>query len=165
MTTLYELTANHRQLQELVERDDNELAEAIADTFEAIEGEFNDKAVSLIAVVNNLSSDTTAIDNEVKRLEERKKVIKNKQDQMREYLRMNMEAAGITNIKCPLFSITLAKGRDIVQIDDEKLIPAEYLNIKTTYSPMKADILKALKSGEEIPGASITKSSTSLRIK
>ncbi len=165
MTALYELTENHRQLQALADNDEGDLTEALADTFEAIEGEFNDKALSLISVVQNLDSDTYAIDIEIKRLQARKKSISNRQDSMREYLRTNMAASGITNIKCPLFSITLAKGRDIVQIDNEKIIPADYLDIKTSISPMKVDILKALKSGEDIPGVSLRISKTSLRIK
>lgn len=160
---LYELTEQHNQLREIEESDD--MAQAIADTFEALEGEFNEKAVSLISVVNDMGSDVAAIDTEIKRLQDRKKVISNRQDSLREYLRTNMEASGITKISCPIFTITLAGGRDIVLVTKEDDIPTDYLNIKTSVSPMKAEILKALKTGEVIPGVELGKSKPSLRIK
>jgi len=162
MTQLYKLTAQHKEL-ELLADSDNELD--LADTFEALEGEFNDKAISLINVVKNKDGDLLAIDDAIKRLQDRKKSIVSNQDSMKEYLRNNMEASGITKIECPLFSITLAKGRQVVTVLDQDKIPADYLNIKTSVAPIKADILKALKAGEEIPGCELSTSKTSLRIK
>jgi chaperonin cofactor prefoldin len=164
MTTLHEITDKHRDLIALADQDED-MAQAVADTMESIEGEFEDKALSLITVVNNMDADAEAIKNEISRLSARMKSIENKQNHMREYLRVNMEASGINKIQCPLFTITLAKGRDIVSIDDEDKIPADYLNIKTIMTPMKKEILSALKEGEDVPGASITKSKSSLRIK
>lgn len=162
---LYELTAQHKELALLADSDNGELAECLSDTFEALEGEFNNKAISLISVTRNMESDCEAIDVEIKRLQERKKIINNNQQRMRDYLRVNMEASGISKIECPLFSITLGKGRDMVDIINESDIPADYLNVKTTFSPMKADILKALKDGKEVKGCAITKSKSVLRIK
>ncbi len=163
MTTLYKLTEQHRELQELVESDEMSL-EDLRDTFEGIEGEFNSKAVSLVHVANNLKSDTDAIDTEIKRLQERKKIKKNREESVREYLRSNMEASDITKIECPLFSITLAKGRDVVVIDDESAIPSEYRLEYITVKLDKRDLLKDLKSGD-ITGCHLEKSKTSLRIK
>ena len=42
-----------------------------------------------------------------------------------------------------------------VRIDDEKLIPKEYIIIKSTLTPDKITIKEKLKSGEEISGASL----------
>ncbi|MCP4259369.1 MAG: siphovirus Gp157 family protein [Planctomycetes bacterium] len=165
MTTLYELTAQHQKLQTLTDGNPDEMRELLADTFEAIEGEYNDKAVALITVSNNLDSDIIAIDTEIKRLQDRRKITANKRTHLRDYLRDNMEAAGISNIKCPLFSITLAKGRDTVGITDAKAIPADYIAVKVSKSPDKTLLLARLKEGESIPGAVLGKSRPSLRIK
>lgn len=164
MTALHQITDKHRELMELAETNED-MAQAVADTMESIEGEFEDKALSLMAVVDNIGESLPAIDLEIARLTARKKIIQNKQESMKNYLRMNMEASNITKITCPLFTITLAKGRDIVQIDDVDKIPADYLNIKTSYTPMKKEILAALKDGEEIEGVTLTKSANSIRIK
>jgi hypothetical protein len=164
MVSLYKLTDQQRELKEMAGNSDLP-AEAFADTFEALEGQFNDKAVSVIHVVKNMDSDVDALDAEIKRLTDRKKVIKNKQESIREYLRSNMEANEITKIDCPLFSITLAKGRDVAVIFDESLLPDDYVEVSVIEKPNKAAILKALKADEQIPGARIEKSKTSLRIK
>ncbi len=164
MVSLYKLTEQQRELKEVAGNSDLP-AEAFADTFNALEGQFNDKAESVMHVVTNMDSDVEALDAEIKRLTERKKVIKNKQDSIREYLRTNMEANEITKIECPLFSITLAKGRDVCVIDDEEKIPDEFMDVKVVTKPDKAEILRQLKAGNEVEGAHIEKSNTSLRIK
>lgn len=161
---LYELTEQHKELAKLAETDED-MAEAVENTMEALEGDFNDKAVSLITVVNNINTDVVSIDDEIKRLSDRKKVMVSRQNSMREYLRVNMEESGISKIQCSLFTITLAKGRDIVQIQDEEKIPTDYLNIKTSVTPMKREILADLKTGIDIPGTILVKSKSSLRIK
>ena len=125
-------------------------------------GVFNVKAVNVVYVINNMDSDVSEIDEEIKRLQDRKKVIKNGEDRLRDYLKFNMEASGISKITCPLFTITLARGRDVVVIDDESLIPPEH--IVTTTRPDKSGLLKALKEGP-VEGAHIEKSQPSLRIK
>ena len=168
MTTLYEITDNHMSLMRMVESEELTL-EQVADTMEMIEGEFSDKAVSLVAVKQNIQVAVDSIGNEIKRLQAIKKTIENKQASMIEYLRSNMEASGITKIehidKSPFFTITLAKGRDIVSINDESKIPTDYLDIKTTMTPMKREILADLKQGKEISGVTLVKSKTSVRIK
>jgi hypothetical protein len=163
MVALYELTKQQLELKALA--NDSDSPEGFADTFEALEGQFNEKAVSVIHVVKNMDSDVEALDAEIKRLTARKKSINNKQDSIREYLRSNMEANEITKIECPLFSITLAKGRDIAVIDDEDKLPDELIGITVVQKPDKAAILKALKAGDDVSGAHIEKSKTSLRIK
>ena len=161
---LYEITAKHRELA-LLGEENEDMAQAVADTMEMVEGEFEDKAISLINVMKNLGAGIPSIDAEIARLIARKKTIENNQAHMTKYLQTNMEASGISKIECPLFTITLAKGRDIVQVDDADKIPAEYMNYKTSASPMKKEILAALKEGEKIDGASLVKSSNSIRIK
>lgn len=161
---LYEISQDMKELALLAEADNLDV-QMIEDTMSGIEAEFNDKAINIVYVVNNFNSDITALDTEINRLNALKKTVKNQQESLRDYLRLNMEATGISKIECPLFKITLAKGRDIVQIDNEEKIPDNYLNVITTIKPMKKEILAALKKGEVISGASMVKSQQSLRIK
>ena len=164
MCKLHEISTQHRELSSLVEQEELTLDD-VRDTFEALEGEISAKAVSLVAVVDNINSDVKAVDDEIKRLQARKKTMTNKQDSLRGYLKVNMQSAGITSIKCPLFSITLAKGRDVVVVDDADILPDDLVEVKVTIAPKKTDILKRLKAGEVIEGARIEKSEESLRIK
>jgi len=164
---LRNITGQYLELCNLASDPESELTqESITDTLEAIEGAFNDKAVAVTHVISEMSLDVEKIAFEIERLQKRKKVIQNRNDNIRDYLKHNMIALGITNIKCPLFSITLAKGRDIVSVYDEEAIDPEYLTVKTSITPDKRAIMKALKDDpDSVEGAALSKSEPSLRIK
>lgn len=165
MRKLYEISEQYSELSALADSDDENMKEAVATTLECIEGDFNDKAQALVTVVHNMDSDVESIDAEIKRLQARKTAIKNRQDSMRDYLRENMERTGIKKISCPLFTINCVAGREIAVINDESNIPDEYMTVKTEIRPDKAAITKALKDGVEIPGVSLDRAKSSIRIK
>lgn len=164
-TPLYEITGQFKELQTLAETADEDLAVAIRDTMGAIEGEFNDKALAVSRLILNLDSDVGALDAEIDRLQERKRMIQNRQKQIREYLRENMDAAGIKKISCPLFTITLVQGREVAVIEDDSLLPDDLVRVKTEVSPDKNAIAARLKAGEEVPGARLERGQSSVRIK
>lgn len=161
MTKLYELTGKYLALSQLAD-DPDMPPEALADSLEGLEGEIEVKAQALLQVVAGMEGDTGAIDAEIKRLQDRKRVIQNRADSLREYLRRNMIAAGISNISCPLFQISLVAGRPVVVVEDETKIPDQY--VKLVRQPNKADILKALKASEDVPGCVLGESKQALRI-
>lgn len=158
---LYELVGQFHQLRELEGME----PEAIADTLESLEGEFEEKAKAIVAVRSGMEADVAAIDSEIARLTAMKKAVQNREASLRNYLKTNMQAAGITNIKCPLFSITLAQGREVLKIDDESAIPDDYMKVTTTIAPDKKRILDEIKGGKSVAGCSAVRSEKSLRIK
>ncbi|PRW68811.1 hypothetical protein C7A09_11075 [Pseudomonas fluorescens] len=165
MTTLYTIAEQFKELAILAETADEDLAVALRDTMEGIEGEFQEKGKAIAMITLNIDGDLEAIQSQIDRLTERKRIINNRKESLKEYLRSNMDAAGITKITHPLFTITCGKGKPIVVIDDEKAIPDDFVNIKVTSAPDKAAIAKALKDGQEVPGAhsEIGKSSISIK--
>ena len=164
MTTLYDLTGQYLALAELAD-DPNMPEDALTDTLEGLEGEIEIKAQALLQVVSGMEGDTTAIDQEIKRLSARKQVIKNRADRLRRYLFDNMTATGINKISCPLFQITLSKPRPMVVVENEDLIPDQYVKTAVHKRPIKADILAALKKGEAVPGCALGESKRALLIK
>jgi len=164
---LHEIAIQHKELESLAEKGEFTLDE-LKDTFEMIEGDFKDKAVSLVAVKENMQTSIDALSNEIKRLQGIKNVIENKQDTMIDYLRYNMKESGITKIEHlekPFFTITLRKAPKIVSVDDLDAVPTKYKKAKTTISPDKQAIAKALKSGEEVQGCSLVDGKQSVIIK
>ena len=164
MTSLRELSTELMEVQALA-LDPEIPPEALQDTLDAMEGMFNEKALRVVHVITNSGSDVDAIDVEIKRLQDRKKIISNAQSRLKDYLQFNMEATGTTKISGPLFTITLAKGREVAIVDDQDELPEDYTITKTTVSPVKAIILKALKEGVEVPGAHIERNPPTVRIK
>lgn len=165
MTKLYEITGQFRELAALAEGADEDLLIAVRDTIDAIEAEFNDKAVAVSHIVLNFDADIAALDLEIDRLTERRRLITNRQKQIKDYLRENMEATGISKISCPLFTITCAKGRESVVVDNEDGIPDDLMSVKTEVRPDKIAIAARLKAGEEIPGCRLERGQSSIRIK
>jgi hypothetical protein len=163
---LYEISEQYRGIQELIESDDSgHMAEAIADTMQMIAGDFHDKAQAIVSLTLNIDAEISAIEREIERLQEKKKIRQNTIESVRDYLRHNMQATGISKIECPLFAITLSKPAKQVEITDEAALPDEYVRVKTTVSPDKVALAKALKDGIEVPGAILIDGASRLTIK
>lgn len=145
MTQLYAMTAQMVELAAMLETDDEELKQAIQDTMAGINGEFEIKADNIVMLRRNIEGDILAIDSEIDRLSELKRIKNNSINQLGEYLRKNMEAADIKSIKRPLFTITLAKGSESVVVDKEDEIPDDFTVVKTSIAPDKKAIATRLK--------------------
>ena len=139
--------------------------EQIKDTLEGLKGTFELKAESVGKFMRNLDSDIGAVDVEIKRLQARKKAMQNRKNSIREYLRLNMTQTGIKKISCPLFTITLAKGVPMAFVTDEESLPARYKEVVNTVKVNRLLLMQDLKKGEQIPGAELGTSATSVRIK
>lgn len=145
MTELYALTGQMAELAALADTDDEGLRQAIQDTMDGIKGEFEVKADSIVMLRRNIEGDIDAIDKEVDRLNELKRIKENTVGQLSDYLRRNMEAADIKSIKRPLFTITLALSPEKVIVDDEKAVPDEFVSLKSVITPDKKNIAVRLK--------------------
>ena len=156
---LYELT---EQLSGLAELGEDIPPEALRDTLDALQGEFDAKAVSICHVLANASGSVTAIDSEIKRLQARKKAIVGAQDSLKDYLRHNMLASGITKIESPLFNVTLLKPQQIVVVDDIDALPEEATVTKVTAS--KTQIKGIIMEKGECPGAHMEEGKAGIRI-
>lgn len=155
---LYEISDQFRQLEELDDLPD----EAIADTLEALTGEFEEKSIAVASQFKNLGSDADQLDAAIKELQARKRTIVNRQNSLKEYLRMNMERTGIKKVQHALFNITLTKPRQVVHIIDDTKLPEDYTKVVT--SPDKTLILKALKDGFAVEGAELGEGQAGIRI-
>lgn len=137
----------------------------LTECLDSIQDSFDDKANNIVKLVSSLSVDVDGIDKELKRLQAMKKSITNNQDRLKEYLRSNMEATGINKIKHSLFSITLGKPTVIAEIVDIDFLPDNFVSTDVVMKADKKAILKALKDGEDIPGAVLSTGKSRLLIK
>ena len=145
MTQLYALSGQLAELQALLDTDDESLKEALQNAMNEIQGEFEIKADSIVKLRRNIESDVDAIDKEVERLNELKRIKKNSISAISDYLRRNMEAANLKTIKRPLFTITLALAPERAIIDNLDEIPDELVVVSSAVDPDKKAILARLK--------------------
>ena len=81
MTQLYALTGKLAELQGMADTDDEGLKEALQHAMDEIQGEFEVKADNIVMLRRNIESDVTAIDTEIERLTELKRIKSNSVDQ------------------------------------------------------------------------------------
>ena len=139
--------------------------EELTDCLDSIEDAIDEKASNIVKLVSSLDVDVVGIDKEIKRLQGMKKAITNNQDRLKEYLRYNMELTGINKIKHSLFSITLGKPTVTADVIDIDFLPDNYVNTEVVVKADKKAILKALKNGDDIPGAVLSTGKARLLIK
>lgn len=154
--SLYHMTEQYRVA--LAELSDAELPEeVVADTLEALEGELIQKGQAVAAFALNLSAEIESIKAVEKRISDRRKTLEKREASLREYLRTNMEKAGILEIKAidGSFSAKLQKGRPSVVVDDEALLPNDSEYVRWKKEPNKTAIAAAIQAGCDVPGAHI----------
>jgi DNA polymerase/3'-5' exonuclease PolX len=149
MTQLYALTGKLAELQAMADTDDAGLKEALQHAMDEIQGDFDVKADNIVMLRRNIETDVLAIDSEIERLTELKRIKKNSVGQITDYLRRNMEAANIKSIKRPLFTITLAAAPEKVIVDQLDALPDDLMDLKVVQNPDKKAIAVHLKQIRE----------------
>lgn len=160
MPTMYEIAEQFRALSAM-DGSDEELAQAIADTWESVELAFEDKAENYAKIITQVKAEADNIAAEVKRLTERQKGLKNKAQRMTETLYDAMNAAGKRKFKTTLFTFGIQNNPPSVVVDDEKAVPDEFKRHEVTLD--KTALKEALKAGE-VAGAHLEQGE-SLRIR
>lgn len=155
------MTEDIKKLHDMEDLD----ADTLADTLDGMLVEFEEKGVAIMALSANWQADINAVSSEIERLSNIKKAMTSKTDKLKDYLRFNMEASGVTKISSELFTASLRKPSDIVEIVDIDILPDEFVSVKTTVQADKIAIKKALKEGVEVSGAKLSKGKSSLLIK
>lgn len=159
MPKLYEITSDYLAMQ-----NEDLDPEQLSDCLESIEGAIQEKGANIVSLIQNWQSDADAVSNEIKRLQDMKKSIVNRQDKLKEYLRYNMVESGITKIDHPLFNISIRKAAQKVEVIDLNSIPDEFIKVDVTEKPDLNAIKKALKDGE-VSGVKLVDGTPSLTIK
>ena len=165
MSKIYEITNDYLQIMAMLEDSDLD-PQALADTMEGIEGEFEIKAENYAKVMKNLEGDILAIKTEIDRLTAKKKALENNIKNMKSTLQTAMETTGKTKFKTELFSFNIQKSAPAVVIDLEDMskLPSQFIKQRDIEAD-KTAIKEALKRGENLDGIAHFEQSESLRIK
>jgi hypothetical protein len=160
MANLYEISTQYlATAQQLAELDID--GQTLADTLEAEAWPVEEKVRAVSAVILNLQAEADMVKGTADRIAKRAKALQSRADALHDYLLINMQRTGITEIKAldGTFKAKLYRERDAsVVIDSENLIPADYMReIPARCEPDKVLIKKAINDGYEVPGAHIVK--------
>lgn len=146
---LYELTEIYENIENL--DDDVNVASALA----TVDGELEDKLESIAKMIKNLNATAAAYEEEEKRLKAQKIAVKNRVDDIKRYVKENLEAIGKDKVEAGIFKWSLQFGPGRVEITDETRIPKEFF--VTEVKPLKTEIKEAIENGEITEGAKIVR--------
>ena len=164
MSSLYEVTGNILVLQELLENP-MEDEDVLADTLEAVQGEYETKLEAYCKVIKNLEADMEAFKAEAKRLTDKRKVLENNVDRLKKAMFDSMKVTGTDKVKGSIFTVAIQKngGKLPVIVDvDTAYLPKEL--VKVVETPDLEAIGKMLEQGESML-AHFGERGESLRIK
>lgn len=161
MPSLFDLSTDYQQLYDLIAEQEDE--QILRDTLASINDAIEDKADGYVAVIKTLEGDNKAIDEEIKRLRQRKTSNQNGVKRLKESLQEVMEQTGKEKFKTALNSYSIANNPPSLDITDESLIPKQYY-IEQQPKLDKKELLKVVKDGLEIKGVEL-KQSRSLRVR
>lgn len=150
--SLYEVTTTYRRLIEAIENEEIP-AEAIADTLEAVNGEWGERADAVLSSIKNYRAECEAIRAEEKALAERRKRKERVVERLTEYLSNNMLAVGVATFENARHSVRFRTSSAVVVEDMDALIryaerDPEAVKVKTEIVANKDYIKEALKSGD-----------------
>ena len=158
MTNLYSLTADAQsrlyQLSQLMEEGEIEKS-VLADTIESIQGEVQDKQLTVAAHIKNLESDIDALTAHVNTITARIARKTKEVDALYAYLTDSMKRLQISRIDHSQFTLSFRQLPPKVVIEDVESIPREYLReVPARFEPDKAKLKLVLKNGK-VPGAKL----------
>ncbi len=160
--TLYELTGQMLQLQQMI--DEGEDLDAIRDTMEGLDFEIEAKADGYAKIIRNITGDITALSEEIDRLTKKKQALENRVKTLKENLESSMIRIGKEKFKTQLFSFNIQANPARLVIDKPEQVPEKYL-IPQDPKLDNAAIKEMLKnSNKDIPWAHLEQG-RSLRIR
>lgn len=154
---LYEINQYYAEALAYFSDTENDLPlDTALDTLDAIEGEFEQKVISVIAYAKQLEAEANAIKVAMESMEKRRKIIEKRAEHLRDYAKHCMESMGKSKVSCPWFSLAIQKNPPSVDVYDETALPFEYVIEVVTNKVDKAAIKAALSAGVVVSGAKLS---------
>jgi hypothetical protein len=151
---IFNIQKEYLDLLQLLEDSEGEMTPEIEQALTINRQDLETKAIGYSSVIRKLESETSVIKNEIDRLQAIRKAKEAHTEKLKSTLENAMVLYGISKIESPLNVLSLRKS-EAIEITDEGAIPKEYIKEKITTAPDKVAIKQAIKSGEEVKGATL----------
>jgi septal ring factor EnvC (AmiA/AmiB activator) len=167
MSTLSELVAERRNLEDAAAENFGVIEESLEEVWEQNEAAIEDKIESWGHHLREREADLAVLDAEIKRLQERKRVRQGEYDRRRDFLASQMDLLGILKVDRPLLTVALQDNPPSVRlgVSVENLPPHFQRIVPQKLVEDKKAILAAHKKGEALPEGVFVEQGRSLRIR
>ena len=159
--SLFGITTEIESIMGNVMENHGEIVELDEEKLKQLEESLKGKADGVVSWVKYQEA---LIDLAKNRIAELKEFIDRKNaslERFDKYVSLCMDKIGTSKFQGDLSAITKRKPSMVVEIEDETLLPLEFIKVPQPQPVIqKAEITKELKSGKEIPGARLVESKT-----
>ncbi|MCF0118802.1 MAG: siphovirus Gp157 family protein [Limosilactobacillus mucosae] len=133
--------------------------QSYTDTIDSLQLELADKLDAIAWLINDTEKDLAIYNHELEKMADIKKErdkAKARVDRLQEYIGYIVANSGSAKVRTDKHVYTKRKSEK-VEFSDQALIPDQYYKEKVTVKrePSKTDIKKAIKAGQDVPGAYI----------
>lgn len=126
----------------------------IEDSMMVINQSLEEKIKNIAAYIKNLEAEAEAMKQYENNMNKKRKAVENKIQSIKNYIKVNMIACGITKIDSPEFNILIKRCKPSPLITDESKIPKEFYEVKYEEVLNKNKLMDALEY-EQIEGVEI----------
>lgn len=163
-TSLFDIDEQIFRLISLEESDiiDGETGEVLIDVeaeLDKLSMQRDEKIVHIGRYIDGLNRESELIKEKAKQLTTRAKSKDSKIERLKAYVKDSMLKFGTKKIEDETVSIRLNSVK-VVQINNEALIPEEYLTKKIEIQPNKRKILAELRNGKQVAGVQLAESNS-----
>lgn len=149
MSALWEIDEQIANIMDmLVDEETGEINEEAMKQLEQLEIDREIKLENCGIAIKNLMAEVEAIQDEIKALKRRAETKAHKIERLAEYVKKSLKGETFETSKV----VYGYRKSEKVEIIDEDMIPDKWCNFETTKKPIKSEIKKAIKNGEEVPG-------------
>ena len=150
---LYEIADTYRKFLDWGEENETDVEPYLAE----IQCSLEEKADNICRIIRCLEAEEKAFSAEVDRLDDLATARRKRARALKEYLKSNLETAGIDKLKAGLFSLAIQASPPSCEVLDENAVPDCFKEKR--FVVLKKEIIDIWKrTGEEIPGVVVTQS-------
>ena len=135
---------------------DEETGEILFDESDlnALNAEISEKIENVACYIKNLTADISALKEEERNLNTRRKQKERKIDSLKGYINYAMELSGRKSLESPRCKVSYRKSSS-VEVPDINALDKDYVTETIEIKPNKVAIKEALKEGKTVEGAEI----------
>lgn len=162
MRSLYEINQAYLDLLNKVDPETGEVLFSDED-IDSIAEEYEQKADNIACLIKDKEATIKARKSEMESLKERNEREQKQVDYLKRYLLQSLRLRNVKKLET-VRNVIRMRNTVSVQVENDAVIPEQYIRTKVTSEPNKAEIGKALKEGIMIPGCALLEK-TSITIK
>lgn len=149
---LYEISNEFAKIVDLIENCD-EMTPELIEMLNTVSSDASAKVLNIGAVIKNLESESESMEKYIQDMMYRQKKTDRKVGSLKDYLRYHMDTLKLKKVESPEFDVQIRENQYALDLFDQALVPKEYIRVKESITISRADIIKDLKVGCDVPGA------------